>query len=66
MKPDIDWDTLSNDDIADVMDEGREEIERRIGLLTGARDGRPKGPGRPKNGASKLTAAKTEEDATST
>lgn len=63
MKPDIDWDTLSNDDISDVMEEGREEIERRISLLTGARDGRPKGPGRPKNGGAK---AKSDEDATST
>lgn len=65
-KPDIDWDTLSNDDISDLMDEGRDEIERRISLLAGARDGRPKGPGRPKNGVAKSTAARPEEDATST
>jgi uncharacterized small protein (DUF1192 family) len=65
MKPDIDWDTLTNDDISDVMEEGREEIERRIALLTGARDGRPKGERRPKNGA-RQAAADLDRDATST
>jgi len=38
-----------------------EEIEKRISLLTGARDGRPKGPGRPKK-----NGLKADEDAIST
>lgn len=56
----IDWSTLTNDEIRDVMDDGREEIDRRVRLLSEALNGRPKGPGRPKNGALKLTAADLE------
>jgi hypothetical protein len=66
VKPDVDWDVMSNDEIRELMDDGREEIENRISLLTEAMNGRPKGPGRPKNGASRLTATDHEKDATST
>lgn len=66
-KPNIDWSAMSNDEIRELMDDGREEIEERISVLIEGRDGRPKGPGRPpKNGVAKSTAAKSEEDATST
>lgn len=60
-KPTIDWSTLTNDEVRDLMDEGREESENRIRLLMEAMNGRPKGPGRPsKNGGLQLKAADLE------
>lgn len=67
MKPTIDWSAMSNREISELMDDGREEIEERISVLIEGRDGRPKGPGRPpKNGVAKSTAARPEQDAIST
>lgn len=53
----MDWTTLTNDEIREQMDDGRAEIDRRIRVLAEAMNGSPKGPGRPKNGVVKLTAA---------
>jgi hypothetical protein len=62
--PAIDWTTLTNEQILDLMDEGRDEIERREEVLAKARNGSPKGPGRPrgsKNGVTQLSAADLKE-----
>lgn len=62
--PNIDWSSLTNEELADLMDDAREEIDRREALMQRARNGGPKGPGRPrgsKNGAPQLSAADLKE-----
>lgn len=56
----MDLTTLTNEQLAAYMHAGREEIDRRTAVLVEALNGRPKGPGRPKNGSLKLTAADLE------
>lgn len=57
------WEDMSNDDLRQLMDGAREECDRRMSLLTEAKEGRPKGPGRPrKNGSTTtITAADMRE-----
>jgi hypothetical protein len=55
----MDWPTLTNDELRELMDEAREEIDRRTQVLAEALNGRPK-VGRPKNGTLKLKATDLE------
>lgn len=59
-KPSVDWSAMTNEEIRELMDDGREESENRIRTLMEAMNGRPKGPGRPPKNGTKLTAADLE------
>lgn len=56
----MDLTKLTNEQLSEYMDAGREECDRRLQVLAEAINGRPKGPGRPKNGVLKLRAADLE------
>lgn len=57
----MDWPTLTNDELTELMDDARTEIQRRLTALTGALNGSPKAVGRPrKNGALTLSASDLE------
>jgi hypothetical protein len=51
----MDLTTMTTEELRDYMDAGRDELDRRDMLIAEARNGRPKGPGRPpKNGVARL------------